>query len=96
MLYNTGIINEAKGAITMATTTNKKHNDLALIKFSMMWNQIIKNGKRHPDGGYVYRGVRTMITPGNNRKLYNTISHISFVEIGKTIRIYGLDKSHNP
>lgn len=73
----------------MTTTTRRKHNSLSPIQFSMIWNLVIKNGEKHPSGGYIYQGIRTMVTPGNNRKLYSTISNISYVEIGKTIRIYG-------
>ena len=73
----------------MATTTRKKHKGLSPIQFSMIWDLVIKNGEKYPGGGYIYQGVRTMVTPGNNRKLYSTISNISHVEIGKTIRTYG-------
>lgn len=70
-------------------TTHKKHNGLSLIQFSMIWDLVIRKGEKHPKGGYIYQGVRTMVTPGNNRKLYSTISNISHVEIGKKIRTYG-------
>lgn len=70
-------------------TTHKKHNGLSLIQFSMIWDLVIREGEKHPEGGYIYQGVRTMVTPGNNRKLYSTISNISHVEIGKKIRTYG-------
>lgn len=70
-------------------TTHKKHNGLSLIQFSMIWDLVIRKGEKHPEGGYIYQGVRTMVTPGNNRKLYSTISNISHVEIGKKIRTYG-------
>ena len=73
----------------MATTIRKKHKGLSPIEFSMIWNLVTKNGEKCPDGGYIYQGVRTMVTPNNNRKLYSTISNISHVEIGKTIRTYG-------
>lgn len=58
------------------------------IQFSMIWNTIIKKGKKHPQGGYILNGVRTMVTAGNNRKLYSVFSNISYVEIGNKIRVY--------
>ena len=71
------------------STTTQKHNSMSPIEFNMIWNSIIKNGKKHPEGGYIHQGVRTMVTSGNNRKLYSTISNISYVEIGKKIHTYG-------
>jgi hypothetical protein len=58
------------------------------IQFSMIWNIIIEKGKKHPQGGYILDGVRTMVTASNNRKLYSVFSNISYVEIGNKIRVY--------
>lgn len=62
------------------------------LDFTRIWNTIIDKGEKHPDGGYVYCNVRTMVTPGNNRKLYSLLDGTSHVEIGNTIRVYGAKK----
>jgi hypothetical protein len=62
------------------------------LDFTRIWNIIIDKGEKHPDGGYVYHNVRTMVTPGNNRKLYSLLDGTSHVEIGNTIRVYGAKK----
>lgn len=65
---------------------------MTLIQFTMLWSAIIRKGEKHPQGGYVYQGLRTMVTSSNNRKIYDSNTRISYVEIGKKIRIYGVDK----
>ena len=69
-----------------------KKTTMSPLDFTRIWNIIIDKGEKHPNGGYVYCNVRTMVTPGNNRKLYSLLDGTSHVEIGNTIRVYGAKK----
>lgn len=62
---------------------------MTLIQFTMIWNAIILKGEKHPQGGYVYQNLRTMVTPSNHRKIYDSNTQISYVEIDKKICVYG-------
>ena len=62
------------------------------IEFSTIWNIVISKGKKCEEGGYIFNGVRTMVTANNNRKLYSVLSNISYVELGNKIRIYNAKK----